>query len=363
MDRNQTRIIKVGNVLIGGGNPISVQTMTKSSTADVEQTIYQIEQAADYGCDIIRVAVPDVDAAESLKDIVKKSPIPLVADIHFNYRLAIMALESGVQKIRLNPGNLKDKDAVKTVAELAKKLNVPIRIGVNGGSIGNTCNVTRSDEFSEKERYSNEIIKAAEYHINLLKEIDFENIIVSLKSSDITSTIDANVLFSKKYDFPLHIGLTEAGCPPTGLIKSTIAISEILKLGIGDTVRVSLTADPAEEVVAGIEMLKSLKLRFGGINYISCPTCGRCDVELMSVIGNIKKGLFPLHKKLEKEQKEITIAIMGCEVNGPGEAANADYGVACGKNGAIIFSHGEKKNKVTEKEITRKLIEIISYSW
>ena len=362
MDRNQTRIIKVGNVLIGGGNPISVQTMTKSSTADVEQTIYQIEQAADYGCDIIRLAVPDIDAAESLKDIVKKSPIPLVADIHFNYRLAIMALESGVQKIRLNPGNLKDKDALKTVAELAKKLNVPIRIGVNGGSIDNAYSVNTSNEFSEKERYSREIIKAAEYHINLLHEMNFENIIVSLKSSDITNTIDANMLFAKKYDFPLHIGLTEAGCPPAGLIKSTIAISDILKSGIGDTVRVSLTSNPIEEVIAGIEILKSLKLRFGGINYISCPTCGRCDVELFPVIDSIKKELLPLHQKLKKEQKEITVAIMGCEVNGPGEAANADYGVACGKGNAIIFSKGERKIRVTEKEITKKFIEIISQS-
>jgi len=351
--RANTRIVVVGGVKIGGNSPISVQSMTKTDTSDIAATINQILELYNAGCDIVRVAVPDDKAAESLKDIVKKSPLPVVADIHFNYRLALTALESGVAKIRLNPGNLSDANAVKGVATLAKKLGVPIRIGVNGGS------AKRENETNDVESRVEELLKNAEHHMRLLTNLDFTDIVVSLKASDAATTILANRLFAKKYDFPLHIGLTEAGTPPAGLIKSTIAISDILRLNIGNTIRVSLTANPAEEVVSGIEILKSLKLRQGGINYISCPTCGRCDVDLLKIANFLKEGLSNIDVKLQKEQKEITIAVMGCEVNGPGEAKDADYGVACGNGSGIIFERGNKIKRVKEAEISSELLAII----
>ena len=351
--RENTKIVIVGGVKIGGNSPISVQSMTKTDTSDVEATVNQILELYDAGCDIVRIAVPDDKAAEGLKSIVNQSPLPIVADIHFNYRLALTALESGVAKIRLNPGNLNNENGVSEVTKLAKKLGVPIRIGVNGGS------AKRENEASDIESRAKELLKNVECHMRLLTDLDFTEIIVSLKASDAETTILANKLFAEKYDFPLHIGLTEAGIPPAGLIKSTIAISDILRLNIGNTLRVSLTANPIEEVAAGIDILKSLKFRRGGINYISCPTCGRCDVDLLKIANFLKETLSNLDKKLQKDEKEITIAVMGCEVNGPGEAKEADYGVACGNGSGMIFANGNKIKRVKEEEIPAELLAII----
>lgn len=332
-----TRVIKAGNVLIGGGNAVSVQSMTNTETSDAKATLSQIDRLYTAGCEIVRVTVPDVAAAEALREIAAKSPIPVVADIHFDYRLALMSMEAGAAKIRINPGNIGDKKNVMAVAKMAKEKNVPIRIGVNSGSI-------------EKELGSatpENMVKSAEKHIKLLEDCGFYDIAVSLKASDVKTTVNAYRLASERFNYPLHVGVTEAGTSYGGLIRSSAGIGALLLSGIGDTIRVSLTADPVEEVRAGIEILRALGLRKGP-KLISCPTCGRTKIDLISIADRVAE-------KLSGIDKDITVAVMGCAVNGPGEAKNADIGIAGGNGEALIFKKGETVRKVSEEKIVEEL--------
>ncbi len=320
--------IYIGNVAIGGGANISVQSMTNTNTKDVEGTVAQINALANAGCDIVRLAVIDTDAANAIKHIKPRVDIPIVADIHFDYKLALIAMESGVDSLRLNPGNIRKQEYVKTVIGEAKDRNIVIRVGVNGGSL---------DRAKYSEVNADSMVASAMEHIKLMEDLDFTNIKVSLKTSDIRTTIEANRLFRSKYSYPLHLGVTEAGTLRSSLIKSSLGIGSLLLDGVGDTIRFSITGNPIEEVVAGKNLLKFLGLSDEkSIEIISCPTCGRTAGEIESVANEVElrtRGI----------KKNITIAIMGCIVNGPGEAREADFGVACDTNGDYIFF--EKKNK------------------
>lgn len=332
-----TRVIRAGNVLIGGGNTVSVQSMTNTETADAKATLSQIDRLYKAGCDIVRVTVPDASAAEALREITAKSPIPVVADIHFDYRLALMSMEAGAAKIRINPGNIGDRKNVMAVAGMAKEKAVPIRIGVNSGSIEKELGTATPEN----------MVKSAEKHIKLLEDCGFYDIAVSLKASDVRTTVSAYRLASERFDYPLHVGVTEAGTSYGGLVRSSAGIGALLLSGIGDTIRVSLTADPVEEVRAGIEILRALGLRKGP-RLISCPTCGRTKIDLISIADRVAE-------KLSGIDKDITVAVMGCAVNGPGEAKNADIGIAGGNGEALIFKKGETVRKVPEEKIVEEL--------
>ena len=326
--RKKVKTVKIGNILIGGNNPISIQSMTNTDTRDIKSTAEQIKSLEDAGVDIVRLAVLDMDAAKAIKKIKKQTKVPLIADIHFDYRLALESMESGIDSLRLNPGNIKDKEKVKEVIKEAKNRNLTIRVGVNGGSL---------DRSIYKEVTPENMVKSAAEHIKLMEDLDFTNIKVSLKSSDIKTTIDANVLFREKFDYPIHLGVTEAGTLRSSLIKSTSALSYLIMQGIGDTIRYSITGDPVEEVMAGKMLLKFLGIRNEpSIEIISCPTCGRCQVNVEEVASFIEKHV-------QNIKKNITIAIMGCVVNGPGEARHADFGVAGTGDGNFIFF--EKENE------------------
>lgn len=342
--RNETNKINIGGKVIGGGENIAVQSMTNTKTQDAAATISQIKRLEQAGCDIVRVAVPDMDAAEAIRTIKRKINIPLVADIHFDYRLAVKCIENGIDKIRLNPGNIGGEDRVKTVALLAKKNKVPIRIGVNGGSL-------EKEILAKYKKPCHEaIVESAMVHINLLKKFDFEDIVVSLKSSNVNDTISAYKLFAETNKEPLHLGITEAGSMFSGIIKSSVGIGSMLSSGIGDTVRVSLTAPPEEEIRAAKQILRSLELTDKGVEIISCPTCGRCRVDLQATASKVEKAF-------ENYKGNITIAVMGCAVNGPGEAKSADIGVACGNGEGLIFMRGEIIKKVSENDIPCALAE------
>ena len=347
--RRVSKQILIGDVKIGGDAPISVQSMCNTDTRDVKATLSQIAALADKGCEIVRLAVLDKDAAYAIKDIVKKSPVPLVADIHFDYKLAIECLNNGIHALRLNPGNIGKRENVEAVVKLAKINKTPIRIGVNAGSL-------------EKELIDSDIplaekmVISAMKHIQILEDLDFDLIKVSLKSSDVLTTIEAYRLISDKIPYALHLGVTEAGTMRQGLIKSSIGLGTLLAEGIGDTIRVSLTEDPVEEVSAGFDILKGLGIREKGVNFVSCPTCGRTRIDLIS-----------LAKKVEERFKNlpypITIATMGCVVNGPGEAKHADFGIAGGVGEGLVFKKGEIIAKVPECELLDKLDEIIKKSY
>ena len=304
--RRKTKQISIGNVKIGGDAPISVQSMCNTDTRNVEATLRQINELADAGCEIIRLAVLNAEAGDALKDIVNKSPIPVVADIHFDYRLAIQSINNGVSALRLNPGNIGKRENVEKVVTLAKQQKTPIRIGINAGSL----------EKNLKELdlpLAQKMVMSAQGHIQILEDLDFDLIKVSLKSSDVATTIEAYKLFSEKYDYPLHVGLTEAGTLKGGLVKSSVGIGSLLSQGIGDTIRVSLSENPIEEVHAGYAILKSLNLRQRGVNFVSCPTCGRTQINLIDLAKQVEERFKDL-------DANITIATMGCAVNGPGEA-------------------------------------------
>ncbi len=347
--RRNTKQIQIGNVKIGGDAPISVQSMCNTDTCDIEATLRQLNEFADRGCEIARLAVLNEDAACAIKDIVKKTPVPLVADIHFDYRLAIECLNNGIHALRLNPGNIGKRENVEKVVKLAKINQTPIRIGVNGGSLEKNL-IDAEMPLSEK------MVQSALGHIKILEDLDFDLIKVSLKSSDVMTTIDAYRSIAEKIPYPLHLGVTEAGTMRQGLIKSSIGLGTLLAEGIGDTIRVSLTEDPVEEVTAGFDILKALGLRKRGVNFVSCPTCGRTRIDLIS-----------LAKKVEERFKDIeapiTIATMGCAVNGPGEARHADFGIAGGVGEGLIFQKGEIIAKVPESELLDKLEEIIRKSY
>lgn len=346
--RRLSKEISIGNVKIGGNSPISVQSMCNTDTRDIEKTLYQINEMADLGCDIVRLAVLNKDAASAIKDIVKKSPLPLVADIHFDYRLAIQCINNGIDALRLNPGNIGKRENVEKVVTLAKQQNIPIRIGVNAGSL-------EKDLIDKDMPLSDKMVQSAIGHIKILEDLDFDLIKVSLKSSDVMTTIDAYRSIAEKIPYPLHLGVTEAGTMRQGLIKSSVGLGTLLAEGIGDTIRVSLTEKPTEEVTAGIDILKSLGLKKSGVNFISCPTCGRTQIDL---IGLAKK----VEEKFKNLKTPITIATMGCVVNGPGEARHADFGIAGGIKEGYIFKKGEIIAKVPEAELLQKLEEIITKS-
>lgn len=341
--RRKTIQVKVGNVTIGSDAPISVQSMCRTFTHDVEATVKQIHELENIGCEIIRVAVPDLRAAEALKEIKKQISIPLVADIHFDYKLALKALEAGVDKLRINPGNIGSQEKLELIVKEAKNRNTPIRIGVNAGSL--------EKDLLEKygQATARAMVESALRHVEILESLDFFDIVISLKASDVWRTINAYELIAKKTNYPLHLGITEAGTFPSGIIKTAIAEGYLLLKGIGDTIRVSLTDNPREEVMVGFQILQSLGLRKHGLNLISCPACGRCEVDFAKIANEVVR-------RLEKIKKPVTVAVMGCVVNGPGEAKEADVGVACGKGKGVIFRKGEIVRTVKENEIVSVLL-------
>lgn len=344
--RKKTKKIRVGDIYIGGDAPISVQSMTNTDTRDVNATINQIKRLEEAGCDIVRVAVPDNEAAEAISDIKKAIGIPLVADIHFDYRLALTCMENGVDKIRLNPGNIGDRDRIKAVAEMAKARQIPIRIGVNSGSVEKHIIKKYNGVTPEG------MVESALFHAKLLEELDFNLIAFSIKASSVPMTIAAYRLIAENTQYPLHIGVTEAGTVYKGTIKSSVGLGCLLAEGIGDTLRVSLTGDPVEEVKVGQEILKSLGLKNEGVDFISCPTCGRCQIDLIKIANEIEDKLRPVGKN-------IKVAVMGCAVNGPGEAREADIGIAGGKGEALLFRKGEIIKKVPQEKVVEELLKEI----
>jgi len=349
INRRKSKEITIGNVKIGNNNPISVQSMCNTDTRDIDKTTRQIRELADAGCELIRLAVLNKDAAQAIKDLVKVSPVPLIADIHFDYRLAIQCINNGISALRLNPGNIGKRENVEKVVALAKQQNIPIRIGVNAGSL--------EKDLKEKDLpLCEKMVESAMRHIQILEDLDFDLIKVSLKSSNVLTTIDAYRLIAQKVDYPLHLGVTEAGTLKGGLIKSSVGLGTLLAEGIGDTIRVSLTENPVEEVFAGYEILKSLDLRQRGVNFVSCPTCGRTQIDLI----NLAKKVEERFKNLDKN---ITIATMGCAVNGPGEASHADFGIAGGIGEGYVFKKGEIVARVPEEQLLDTLEEVIRKSY
>lgn len=342
--RRKTKQVTVGGVKIGGDAPISVQTMTKTKTDDVEGTVRQIRAAADEGCDIVRVTVNDKEAAEAMAEIVRQSPIPIVADIHFNHIFALKAIEAGVAKVRINPGNIGSKDRIRQVLTAAKDRGIPIRIGVNSGSL--------EEDILEKHGYptAEALYESAMRHVGICEEFDFHDIVISVKSTDVKLMIEAYRLVAQKTDIPLHLGVTEAGTTRVGTIKSSVGIGTLLSEGIGDTIRVSLTDDPVREVEVGKEILRSLSLASRNIELIACPTCGRLEVDLFGIMAQ-------LEEKLAGVKKPVKIAVLGCVVNGPGEASEADIGIAAGKGVAILYRKGEVVKRVKEEDIVNTVLE------
>ncbi len=333
-----TKAVQIGNRVIGGGNPILIQSMTNTKTENVEATAAQINQLAAAGCDIIRCAVPTMEAAQALKEIKKKVEIPVVADIHFDYRLAIAAMENGADKIRINPGNIGSAERVKAVVDVAKERNIPIRVGVNSGSL----------EKDLVEKYhgvtAEGIVESALDKVRLIEDMGYDNLVISIKSSDVMMCVKAHELISSQTDHPLHVGITEAGTIISGNIKSAIGLGLILHQGIGDTIRVSLTGDPLEEIKSAKLILKTLGLRTGGVEVVSCPTCGRTQINLIQLANQVENMVadIPL---------DIKVAVMGCVVNGPGEAKEADIGIAGGIGEGLLIKHGEIFKKVPEAEL------------
>lgn len=315
--------VRIGNVVIGGNNPVRVQSMTKTDTRNVEDTVKQILQLEEHGCEIVRVAVKDAEAATKIADIKKSIHIPLVADIHFDPRLAIEAVKGGADKIRLNPSNIEDREWIKKIAQLCRERNIPIRIGANLGS------------FKERpEDLVDAMVNSVQNEIEILNSVSFDDIVISAKSSNVPLTIAVNRKLDEMFDYPMHLGVTEAGTLRESLVKSSIGIGTLLNEGIGDTIRVSITGDPVEEVIAGYNILKALNLREYGLEIISCPTCGRTEVDIESILNRLQTDF-------STAKKPLKVAVMGCVVNGPGEAKDADIGIACGKDSGVLFEHGK----------------------
>jgi (E)-4-hydroxy-3-methylbut-2-enyl-diphosphate synthase len=344
INRRKTRQVNIGGILVGGGAPISVQTMTKTKTEDVAGTVAQIKAAADAGVDIVRVTVNDKEAAEAMAEIVKQSPVPIVADIHFNHVFALKAIEAGVAKVRINPGNIGSKERIHQVLAAARDRGIPIRIGVNSGSL--------EHDILEKYGYptAEALYESAMRHVGICDEFNFKDIVISVKSTDVKLMIDAYRLVSERTDIPLHLGVTEAGPTRSGTIKSSVGIGALLSEGIGDTIRVSLTDDPVKEVEVGKEILRSLGLASRSVELIACPTCGRLEVNLFKIMGE-------LEAKLAGVKKPVTIAVLGCVVNGPGEASAADIGIASGKGVGILYRKGQMIKKIKEEDIVATILE------
>lgn len=343
----KTKQIKVGNVLIGGGAPIVIQSMTNTDTRDVKATLKQIDELYNAGCQIARCAVPDMKAAYALGEICEKSPIPVVADIHFDYRLALEAIAAGVQKVRINPGNIGSDDRVKQVVNAARAKNIPIRIGVNSGSVEKEILAKYGSPTPQA------LVESALYHASLLEKFDFTDICLSMKSSSVPYTIKAYQLASEQTNYPLHLGVTEAGTEYMGTIKSAIGIGGLLALGIGDTIRVSLTDDPVKEIYAAKAILKAVGLNEDGVQVVSCPTCGRTRIDLIEIAKEVEQKVAGI------KGKKLKVAVMGCAVNGPGEAREADLGIAGGDGVGLIFKKGEIIKKVPQAELVNALMEEI----
>ena len=355
--RRKSRQVRVGDVFIGGNAPISVQSMTTTDTADVKGTLDQIARLVDAGVDIVRIAVPDKQAAAAVPEIVRQSPAPLVADIHFDYRLALAALDGGIHALRLNPGNIEKEEYVRQVVEKAKERDVPIRIGVNFGSIPKISK-EESDEITQTvdnttELIAEQMVRGALKHVRIQEMMDYPNIKISLKAFDVPTMIEAYSRMATRVDYPLHLGVTEAGTPRPGSIRSAVGIGHLLAMGIGDTIRVSLAGDPVEEVVTGFEILKSLNLRQRGATMVACPTCGRVEIDLIALAERVEKYL-------GRVKEPIKVAVMGCVVNGPGESRDADIGVAGGRGKGVIFAKGEIVRTCAEEEILPTIIEEIN---
>ena len=340
------KAVKIKDITIGNGAKIAIQSMLNVPTTDTAAALSQISRLAGAGCDIVRLAVPDNDAAEVMKTIIEKSPIPVVADIHFDYRLALKCIEYGVHKIRINPGNLGGEERAAEVAKAAKEARIPIRIGVNGGSLEKGLLEKSGGDLARA------MVESARGHIEILNRYGFDDIVLSMKSSDVKTTISAYRLARSEFDYPLHIGVTEAGTTEEGIIKSAIGIGSLLADGIGDTIRVSLTDDPVEEVKAAKLILKALNLYGDCVNVVSCPTCGRTKIDLIPIANTINSAVENIHKKLK-------IAVMGCVVNGPGEAADADIGIAGGDGCAVLFRKGKIVRKIPEDKIVETILEEI----
>jgi len=346
MIRKETKKIKVGDIYIGGNSKIAIQSMTNTDTRDIKATINQILRLEEAGCDIVRCAVPDMEAAEAIKEIVKGIHIPLVADIHFDYRLALKSIENGISKLRINPGNIGSIERVEIVAKAAQEKNIPIRIGVNSGSL-------EKELLKKYGRVCPEaLVESALNHVKILEGVSFNDIAISIKSSDVLQMIESYRLISEKVNYPLHVGVTEAGTPWRGTIKSSVGIGALLSQGIGDTIRVSLTGDVVEEIKVGREILKSLGYIKEGVEFVSCPTCGRTQIDLIKIAEEVEN-------KLASLQKNIKVAVMGCVVNGPGEAREADIGIAGGNGEGLIFKKGEIIKKVKEQDLVEELLKEI----
>lgn len=345
--REKTRKVNIGNLTIGGGNPVRVQSMTQTKTKDVNSTVKQIHELEKAGCEIIRVTVPDMESAKAIGEIKKQITMPLVADIHFQYLLALEVVKQGIDKVRINPGNIGGEDKVRAVVKACKAKNIPIRIGINMGSL-------ERDLFAKYGQYGipRVMIESAARHIDILEKLKFKNIIVSLKCSDCLIGREAYRLFAERFEYPLHLGITEAGLSTSGIVKSAVGIGMVLADGIGDTIRVSLSSDPKEQVKVGWEILKSLGLRQRGVNIISCPTCGRTEIDLIGLARKVEKIL-------EHVDAALNVAVMGCVVNGPGEASFADIGLCGGKQQAAIFKKGKLIKTISEKEALPVFIEEI----
>ena len=344
----ETKIVKIGNKVIGGGNPILIQSMTNTKTENVADTVAQINALTDLGCDIIRCAVPTIEAAKALKEIKKQISIPLVADIHFDYKLAIAAIENGADKIRINPGNIGSAERVKAVVDAAKERNIPIRVGVNSGSL----------EKPLVEKYggvtAEGIVESALDKVHMIEDLGYDNLVISIKSSDVLMCVKAHELLAGRTVYPLHVGITESGTVNSGNIKSAIGLSLILSQGIGDTIRVSLTGDPVEEIKSAKLILRTLGLRKGGIEVVSCPTCGRTQINLIDLATKVEK-------MVEDYPLDIKVAVMGCVVNGPGEAKEADLGVAGGIGEGLLIKHGEIVKKLPEDQLLPALKEELDH--
>ena len=352
--RKDTKVINVGGVKIGGGNPIAIQSMTNTNTRDWKATVRQIKELQEVGCEIIRVSVPDMESAKNIKLIKKNIKIPLVADIHFDHRLAIESIKQGVDKLRINPGNIGSKEKVMELVKEAKKAHIPIRIGVNAGSLKEV------HDFSTVKDKAKALVKAAIEHVKILEDCNFTDIAVSLKASDVETTIEAYKLFASKRNYPTHLGITESGSIFRGTIKSSVGLGIMLAQGIGDTIRVSLTANPVEEVRVAYQILQSLNLRTTGIELISCPTCSRTKVNLIKIVDELEVALSKVQNKNTK--KNVKIAVMGCVVNGPGEAKEADFGIAGGIGEGILFQKGKIICKVPEGKWVQKIVQLYKKS-
>ena len=340
--RKEKRQVSVNGVIIGGNNPVTIQSMTTTPTTDVNATVNQINELEKAGCEIVRIAVPDMTAAECVRDIKRRTNIPVVADIHFDWRIALECVKNGIDKIRINPGNIGGEERVKAVVDACKGANIPIRIGVNSGSV-------EPEILSKYGVCAKGIVESALRHVKMLERYDFYDTVISLKASSVPMMIEAYRMMHELTDYPLHLGVTEAGTKDGGTVKSCIGIGTLLSEGIGDTIRVSLTADPVEEVKTAIKILKALELRKTGVNIVSCPTCARCRINLIPIAGEVEK-------RLASCNKNIKVAIMGCAVNGPGEARDADIGIAGGKGEALMFKKGEIFKKVPQESIVDELM-------